>query len=139
MHHRPHSAFARFAQWVAQHTGRPFAFGVALTFFMAWIIAGPALEYHPVWQQLFGVVTGLVTFLMVFLIQNTQNRDTEALHVKLDELLRATKGTRKEILDAEDFDEDDLEAMRAKYEDLAEKVRSRRGKHPRQHHPKSEE
>lgn len=125
MPRKPASRFARFAQSVAIHAGRPVAFGFAAGFLIAWLIVGPLMEYHPLWERLFGFVTGVVTFLMVFLIQNTQNRDTEAIHIKLDELLRATKGARIDLLDSEDLDEEDLDKIREFYEDLADKARKK--------------
>ena len=123
------NAFDRFAQWVSTRAGRPLVFATALGFFVTWLVAGPILKYHPAWREVFGIVTGLVTFLMVFLIQNTQTRDTEAIHLKLDELLRNTRGARLDLLDAEELDEEDLEQMRKRYEAVARKVR-KDGKKP---------
>ncbi|HWL52274.1 MAG TPA: low affinity iron permease family protein [Chthoniobacteraceae bacterium] len=128
MPRKPSSRFTRFAQSVAVHAGRPIAFGFAAGFLIAWLVVGPLMEYHPLWQQLFGFVTGVITFLMVFLIQNTQNRDTEAIHIKLDELLRATKGARIDLSDAEDLDDEELDRLHAYYEELADKARQRRKK-----------
>jgi len=120
MSRQPVHPFTRFAQEVARRAGHPVAFGAALGFLAAWMIFGPLLDYHPVWLDFFGITTGIFTFLMVFLIQNTQNRDTEALHLKLDELLRVTKGARKELIDSEDLDEDELDEIKAKYDRLIE-------------------
>ncbi len=114
--------FSRFAEAVARRAGHPMAFGTALGFLAAWMIFGPLLNFHPAWMDFFGVATGIFTFLMVFLIQNTQNRDTEALHLKLDELLRATKNARVDLIGAEDLDEEDLDALKARYEDLAARI-----------------
>ncbi len=118
--------FTRLAQYVARHSGQPIAFGFAAGFLICWIVTGPIFSYHTVWQEILGIVTSIITFLMVFLIQNTQNRDTEALHLKLDELLRVTKGAREDILDSEDMEEEELDAIRAEYERLAEEARNRR-------------
>ncbi len=122
MPRKPSSRFTRFAQSVAVHAGRPIAFGFAAGFLIAWLVVGPLMEYHPLWQQLFGFVTGVITFLMVFLIQNTQNRDTEAIHLKLDELLRVTKGARRDLLDAEDLDDEELDRLHEEYEELADEA-----------------
>lgn len=110
---------------VARRAGHPTAFGVALGFLLAWMVFGPLLDYHPVWLDFFGIATGIFTFLMVFLIQNTQNRDTEALHLKLDELLRVTKGARKDLIDSEDMEEEELDAIKAEYDAIAQEARKR--------------
>jgi len=125
MSRQPVHPFTRFAQEVARRAGHPVSFGAALGFLAAWMIFGPLLDYHPVWLDFFGITTGIFTFLMVFLIQNTQNRDTEALHLKLDELLRVTKGANKQLIDSEDLEEEELDEIKAKYERL---VRNNREK-----------
>lgn len=115
--------FTRFAQAVARTAGHPASFGMAIGFLGAWVIFGPVLKVHPAWMDFFGVTTGVFTFLMVFLIQNTQNRDTEALHLKLDELLRVTKGARQDLIDAEDLEEKDLDAIKSQYDQIGEDAR----------------
>ncbi len=126
MSRKPLHPFTKFAQEVARRAGHPVTFGVALGFLAGWLIFGPLLDYHPVWLDFFGITTGIFTFLMVFLIQNTQNRDTEALHLKLDELLRVTKGTRKELMDAEDMEEEELDAIKEEYDHMADDERNGR-------------
>lgn len=126
MSKQPVHPFTRFAQEVARRAGHPVAFGAALGFLAAWMIFGPLLDYHPAWLNFFGITTGIFTFLMVFLIQNTQNRDTEALHLKLDELLRATKGARQDLIDSEDLEEEELDAIKEEYDEMAEEARKLR-------------
>jgi len=118
--------FTRFAQEVARRAGHPMTFGVALGFLIAWLILGPLVDYHALWIDFIGVFTGVFTFLMVFLIQNTQNRDTEAIHLKLDELIRVTKGTRKSLIGAEDYEEADLDALKVEYDALAKAAGEKR-------------
>lgn len=115
--------FTRFAQEVARRAGHPVSFAVAIGFLVGWLVFGPLLDYHPAWLNVFGITTGVFTFLMVFLIQNTQNRDTEALHLKLDELLRVTKGARKDLIDSEDLEEEELDAIKKEYDHIAEEAR----------------
>ena len=95
----------------------------------AWIVTGPIFDFSDTWQLVINTGTTIVTFLMVFLIQNTQNRDTEAIQVKLDELIRATKGAHNALLDLEELEEENLDAFRTKYEALASAARAelRRG------------
>ena len=89
-----------------------------------WIITGPIFRFSDTWQLVINTGTTIVTFLMVFLIQNTQNRDTEAIQVKLDELIRATKGAHNALLDLEELEEDTLNAFRTKYQVLAAAARA---------------
>ena len=117
------SSFTGFAKWTARATGRPIAFGIALSVILTWGITGPIFGFSDTWQLVINTGTTIVTFLMVFLIQNTQNRDTEALQVKLDELIRVTKGAHVSLLDLEELDEKELDEIRKSYEDLAEKAR----------------
>lgn len=128
MSRKPLHPFTKFAQEVARRAGHPVTFGVALGFLAGWLIFGPLLDYHPAWLDFFGITTGIFTFLMVFLIQNTQNRDTEALHLKLDELLRVTQGARKELMDAEDLEEEELDAIKQEYDEMADRERDGRPK-----------
>ena len=107
--------FARVAGRVADWTGTSWAFILAVVVVAAWGVTGPAFGYSETWQLVINTGTTIVTFLMVFLIQNTQNRDTKALHLKLDELLRAQSGAReREFMDLEDRDEEELKAERTK-------------------------
>jgi low affinity Fe/Cu permease len=90
---------------------------------LVWLVTGPLFGYSDTWQLVINTATTIVTFLMVFLIQNTQNRDTEALQIKLDEIIRATQGTHNSLLDLEELDEDELDARRHQYLDLAQRAR----------------
>ncbi len=101
-------------------SGRPMIFFLAVMVVLAWAITGPLFAFSDTWQLVINTGTTIVTFLMVFLIQNTQNRDTEALQLKLDELIRATKSARNELLDLEELDDKDLEQRRREYLDLAQ-------------------
>jgi low affinity Fe/Cu permease len=104
-------------------TGRPAAFLIAFGAVVAWGLTGPLFHFSDTWQLVINTSTTIVTFLMVFLIQGTQNRDSEAMHVKLDELIRATEGAQNQLLDLEELEEEELDRMRAHYEALAEKAR----------------
>ena len=119
------SWFTRFAKTAARATGRPVAFAVAVLAILAWAVTGPIFGFSNTWQLIVNTGTTIMTFLMVFLIQNTQNRDTEAMQVKLDELIRVTHGAHNALLDLEELDEDQLDRIRAQYEALAEKARER--------------
>jgi low affinity Fe/Cu permease len=115
--------FTHFAKWAARATGRPVTFVIAVIAILAWAITGPIFGFSDTWQLVVNTGTTIVTFLVVFLIQNTQNRDTEALQVKLDELIRAIEGAHNALLDLEELDEEQLDRIRANYEKLAEKAR----------------
>ena len=111
------------ARWISTITGRPATFMIALGIIVVWSVTGPLFGFSDTWQLVINTGTTIVTFLMVFLIQNTQNRDTEALQIKLDELIRAVKGARNEFLDLEELDEKHLDVIRKQYLDLAEHAR----------------
>jgi len=115
--------YTRFAKSAAHFCGRPRIFVLAVLLIAAWIITGPLFNFSDTWQLVINTGTTIVTFLMVFLIQNTQNRDTEAIQVKLDELIRATKGAHNALLDLEELEEDTLESFRQRYEALASAAR----------------
>ena len=117
--------YSQFAKWGARISGRPSTFSLALSLIAAWIITGPIFHFSDTWQLVINTLTTIVTFLMVFLIQNTQNRDTEAIQVKLDELIRATKDADNALLDLEELEEEQLDQFRSRYETLARE--SRRG------------
>jgi low affinity Fe/Cu permease len=117
------SYFTRFAKWTARATGRPAAFVLAASVIVVWGVTGPLFGFSDTWQLVINTGTTIVTFLMVFLIQNTQNRDTEALQVKLDELIRVTEGAHLVLLDLEELDDKQLDKVRATYERLAAKAR----------------
>jgi low affinity Fe/Cu permease len=118
------SRFTHFAKATARVTGRPSAFILAVVVILAWLVTGPLFRFSDTWQLVINTGTTVVTFLMVFLIQNTQNRDAEAVQVKLDELLRATSGAHNALLDLEELEERELDRIRAGYCRLAESARS---------------
>ena len=118
-------SFTRFAKVTSKATGRPLAFLLAVGVVLAWLVTGPIFKYSDTWQLVINTATTVVTFLMVFLIQNTQNRDTEALQVKLDELLRVTKGAHVALLDLEELSEKELDEIQANYHQLAEEAREK--------------
>jgi low affinity Fe/Cu permease len=120
------SWFARFAKTTSRATGRPMAFGLACGVVLLWALTGPLFGFTDTWQLVINTGTTIVTFLMVFLIQHTQNRDTEALQVKLDELIRATEGAHNALLDLEELEEADLDRIRKAYGKLAREAREKR-------------
>jgi low affinity Fe/Cu permease len=120
---RSTSWFTRFAKRMSRLVGRPTAFVLAAVVILVWVISGPIFQFSDTWQLVINTGTTIVTFLMVFLIQNTQNRDSEALHIKLDELIRAVKGAHNALLDLEELDEQELDRIRADYEKLAHTAR----------------
>src|SRR5713226_284245 len=113
------SWFTRFAKWTARMTGRPAAFVVAVAVILGWAFTGPLFGFSDTWQLVINTGTTIVTFLMVFLIQNTQNRDSEAMQLKLDELIRAIEGAHNALLDLEELETGDLDRIRAGYDGLA--------------------
>ena len=119
---RNSSWFTRFAKKTAQLSGRPAAFALAAAIVVAWGILGPVFGFSDTWQLVINTGTTIITFLMVFLIQNTQNRDTAAIHVKLDELIRVGRG-HNALMDIEELEEGELEAFRRKYERMAAAAR----------------
>src|SRR5687767_6526674 len=125
---RSKSWFTRFTKWTAKATGRPLAFTLAVGLIVTWAITGPIFGFSNTWQLVINTTTTIVTFLMVFLIQSTQNRDSEALQVKLDELIRAIGNARNELLDLEELEERDLLRIRKTYEDLAREARAKQGR-----------
>jgi low affinity Fe/Cu permease len=117
------SWFTRFATGTARASGHPVAFGLACASLVVWGITGPFLEFGDTWQLTINTVTTIITFLMVFVIQNTQNRDTEAMQIKLDELIRTAHGAHLVLLDLEELDSKELDKFRARYEKLASEAR----------------
>lgn len=121
----PHKIwYSHLAKRTAQLSGRPITFSLAVGIILLWIITGPLFGFSDTWQLVINTGTTIVTFLMVFLIQNTQNRDTEAIQVKLDELIRVTKGAHNVLLDLEEIDQEELDAFRIKYQALAKFART---------------
>ena len=119
MHPYHRSQFSRFAKWTAHATGHPLAFVLAASTVAVWLVTGPLFGFSDTWQLVINTGTTIVTFLMVFLIQNTQNRDSAAVHLKLDELIRTVAGAHNAFLDLEELAEKDLERLRSRYETLA--------------------
>jgi low affinity Fe/Cu permease len=118
------SFFSRIAKWTARATGHPAAFGIAALIIVVWALTGPLFGFSDTWQLIINTGTTIATFLMVFLIQNTQNRDTAALQLKLDELIRCTSGAHNALLDLEELTEDEIEQVRTRYEALARHARA---------------
>ena len=115
--------FTRLAGRTAHLTGHPGTFVPAMAPILTWAVSGPAFGFSDTWQLVVNTATTVVTFLMVFLIQNTQNRDTQAMHLKLDELIRSQRGAHTALLDLEELSLRELEQFRAKYHQLAERAR----------------
>ncbi len=121
--------FNRFSKQTARAAGHPAAFVVALLTIIVWGITGPMFHFSDTWQLVINTSTTIVTFLMVFLIQSTQNRDSAAVQLKLDELIRCFEGAHNSLLDLEELSEKELDRFRRRYEQLAEEARQtlRRG------------
>ena len=113
------SWYSQLAKTASRFCGRPRTFVLAVGVIAVWLITGPLFAFSDTWQLVINTGTTIITFLMVFLIQNTQNRDTEAIQIKLDELIRATKGAHNALLDLEELDEEALDVFRRKYQALA--------------------
>lgn len=122
----PNHTFGKFARTVSRLTGRPMAFIAALGVILTWGVTGPLFGFSDTWQLVINTGTTIVTFLMVFLIQHTQNRDAEAVQVKLDELIRATEGAHNALLDIEDLEEAEQDVIRREYARLAQRARELR-------------
>lgn len=127
---RSRSWFTRLAKETSRASGRPAAFTLALGVILIWLVTGPVFGFSDTWQLAINTGTTIVTFLMVFLIRSTQNRDTEAVQVKLDELLRVTAGAHNALLDLEELEEHELDRIRGDYARLAKRAREdlRRGR-----------
>jgi low affinity Fe/Cu permease len=115
--------FDRFAKWASRTTGHPTTFAAAVLILLVWAASGPIFGFDNTWQLAINTGTTIVTFLMVFLIQNTQNRDGAALQLKLDELIRAVEGAHNGFLDLEELSDEDLARIRARFEALARESR----------------
>lgn len=117
------SAFTKVAQVTAQWTGKPATFFVAVGVILAWGLSGPIFSFNDTWQLVINTSTTIITFLMVFIIQNSQNRDTAAMQIKLDELLSKVEGAREELMDLEKLDEQDLTNLKRTFEKRAQVAR----------------
>ena len=116
--------YSNFAKSAARFCGKPPVFVFAFLVILIWVVTGPIFQYSDTWQLVINTGTAIVTLLMVFLIQNTQNRDTEALHIKLDELIRVTKGAHNTLMDLEEHEEETLESARERYTAIAAAARA---------------
>jgi low affinity Fe/Cu permease len=122
---RTRTRFSGLARRLSTLSGRPAAFGLAAGLVAAWALSGPLFGYSDTWQLVINTTTTVITFLMVFVIQNTQNRDTAAIQIKLDELIRATEGAHNAVLDLERLDEEELASYLERYEELAAMARQK--------------
>ncbi|KRE11702.1 hypothetical protein ASE66_24630 [Bosea sp. Root483D1] len=118
------SLFTRLSQAVARYAGKPATSFIALSVVIVWALSGPFFGFNDTWQLVINTSTTIITFLMVFVIQNSQNRDTAAMQIKLDELLSKVEGAREELMDLEELDEDKLATIRDDYEKRAATARS---------------
>lgn len=116
--------FVRFSKTIARASGRPITFAMASLTVLIWAITGPLFHFSDTWQLVINTGTTIVTFLMVFLIQSTQNRDTEAIQIKLDEMIRALRGANNMLLDLEELEDAEIDRLHAKYEELAQQART---------------
>lgn len=123
MNNSKYSKFSRFANFASRATGHPVAFLLAVAVVVVWVVTGPIFKYSDTWQLVINTGTTIVTFLMVFLIQSSQNRDSEAMHIKIDELIRAVEGAHNALLDLEELDQDELDRIRITYSELAKAAR----------------
>lgn len=118
-------SFRNFANGTSRIAGQPMTFGIAVGIIAVWGLTGPIFGFSDTWQLVVNTGTTVITFLMVFLIQSTQNRDSEALQIKLDELIRATQGAHNSLLDLEELEERELDFIRARYKELAAQSREK--------------
>lgn len=123
------SRFTRFATQGSHLAGRSGAFALAVAVVVLWLLSGPLFGFEERWMWVIHTVTSIITFLMVFLLHNAENRNTEAMQIKLDEIIRALDKSHKAVLDLEELDESQLEHLHKKYEALAAKSRSEGGEH----------
>ena len=120
---KPKSWFSKLSKWTSRAAGRSITFILAASVILLWIVTGPMFNFSDTWQLVINTATTIVTFLMVFLIQGSQNRDSEALQVKIDELICVTKDARKELMNLEELDEKELDSILAAYLKLAADAR----------------
>jgi low affinity Fe/Cu permease len=116
---RPTTFYSALAKSASRYCGRPRTFALAVSVVAVWLLSGPLFDFSDTWQLVINTGTTIITFLMVFLIQNTQNRDTEAIQIKLDELIRTTQGAHNALLDLEEMEDEALDEFRRKYQLLA--------------------
>jgi low affinity Fe/Cu permease len=133
-----HDAFRLFARKTSTALGSPWAFVIALLIIVVWAATGPIFHFSDTWQLIINTGTTIVTFLMVFLIQNTQNRDAKAVHLKLDEIIRAIKGARNELVDLEELSDEELKKLEQQFQ-LIRQSAKRDGNHRRHGTPSEPE
>ncbi len=114
--------FRKFAHLTAQIVGSPWAFFLSITLIVVWAVTGPIFQYSDTWQLVINTATTIITFLMVFLIQNTQNRDARAIHLKLDELLHAVKGARNRLINLESLTDEEMDHLEKEFQRLRKKA-----------------
>ena len=114
--------FRIFSRWIAERAGSPLAFTLALMTVVIWGLTGPTFHFSETWQLVINTGTTIITFLMVFLIQNAQNRDSKAIHLKLNELIKGVKGARNELVDLEEASDEELEILHAEFKDLHDQI-----------------
>ena len=119
--------FTRISKWTCHTAGQPATFAAAVLVILIWAVTGPFFHFSDTWQLVINTGTTIVTFLMVFLIQNTQNRDGAAMQIKLDELIRALQGAHNELVNLEDMSDAELQKMKGHYTRLAERARAKLG------------
>jgi low affinity Fe/Cu permease len=119
--------FSRFASKTAQIVGHPYIFMMAVLIIVVWGLAGPYFHYSDTWQLVINTGTSLATFLVVFLIQNTQNRDAKALHLKLNELIRSHHPANNDLIDIEKLSDEELDELEKRYEQIRKRLEARRG------------
>lgn len=117
--------YSRFTKKFAKITGKSITFTLSIALILVWLLSGPFFGFSDTWQLVINTTTTIITFIMVFVIQNTQNRDTQAMQVKLDELIRVTAGAHNALLDLEELEEEEIDTFRNQYEDLAKEARVR--------------
>jgi len=120
--HAPKTIFAKFARWIAAVTGRPKTFMFAVAIIVIWGVTGPLFHFSDTWQLVINTGTTIITFLMVFLIQNTQNRDSKAVNLKLDEIIRAVKGARNQLINLEGLSDEDLKNLEKQFKRVRRKA-----------------
>ena len=114
--------FRKVAHAVSDATGTPWSFMIALGVIATWALTGPIFQFSDTWQLVINTGTTIVTFLMVFLIQNTQTRDAKTVHLKLDELIRGIEGARTRLIDLEDLTDDELEDLQRQFESIRKRA-----------------
>lgn len=119
-----HELFRRLAHRASEMCGSPWGFGIAVCMIILWALAGPIMGFSQMWQLIINTATTIFTFLLVFLIQNTQNRDSRAMHLKLDELIKVTKEARNTLIDLEEMSDDEIEKLQKEFQKVRDTLQS---------------